>query len=68
VPFSDGPDNHPYEVIDKTAKRASLKIDRLNEVIKRAKENKTKIFIRKNFAAALPAEKAEVVEKDNLRF
>ena len=69
VPFSDGPDNHPYEVIDKTLKKASQKIDFLNGAIENARKNNSKVILRKGFGASLaPAEAFRLrITKDKIR-
>ena len=70
VPFSDGPDNHPYEVIDKTLKKANEKIVYINKKIEVAKKDGSRIFIRPCFVTGFSVKEIEnisKIEKTNLR-
>ena len=70
VPFSDGPDNHPYEVIDKTLEKANIKIASINNKIVNAKADGSKIEIRPGFETNLSVneiQKLVPVEKTDIR-
>lgn len=65
--FADGPDNHPFEVIDKTLRTANIKIDNLNKEISLAQKNNEKIKIRENFYANISAENMEKIDYKKVR-
>lgn len=65
--FSDGPDNHPFEVIDLTLKFANRKIDNLNREIENAQKNNEKIKIRENFYANIQVDKVEKIDYKKIR-
>jgi hypothetical protein len=70
VPFSDGPDKHPYEVIEKTLKKANIKINNLNIKIEKAKTENSKIEIRPGFETNLSVEeiqKLKPIKKTKIR-
>lgn len=61
--FPDGPDNHPFEVIDKTLISANKKIDNMNEKIVLAQKNNEKVEIRDGFYSNLSKEEVLNLEK-----
>ena len=65
--FVDGPDNHPFEVIDKTLKVANIKIDKLNKEISFAQKNNKKVKIRENFYANISAKDMSKVDYSKIR-
>ncbi|PID83404.1 hypothetical protein CSB11_01265 [Candidatus Campbellbacteria bacterium] len=66
--YTDGPDNHPYEVIEKTIKASDKKIEDLNQKIAWSIENKKPLTIRPGVVSKIKPEDLKIIQKNKVKF